>query len=229
MGAVGAHFPKVWTKSSCEHFLRVLSHLDHRGGWYDMSVGGGWDFPILPHIKTQDTLMVTVSVKLTQITSNLDSRQISLRGTISVSFMKIRRRDVIWRHMTSFLSFGPKNCWRQQILNRRTPWNVVFRKEHSKTEKMRVNHFQATFRSNVVAILNMSDFWWRHQENDVIMTSQWRHRENFWHQRKIYKLPDYLAKLCPSGAISKHFMGVRVNLPPPPPFSNDRVSTPLQE
>ena len=51
---------------------------------------------------------------MVQMTSYFQDNLISLRETFSKIFVKIGHDDVTWRHMTSFLHFVHKKCWRQQ-------------------------------------------------------------------------------------------------------------------
>ena len=80
-------------------------------------------------------------------------------------FVKIRRRDVTWRHVTSFSNFKPKKCWRQQKYEQVGHPNIIFLIEFYNTNKMRGQPFlYDMWLKSYRHFRNMSDFWWRHHK-----------------------------------------------------------------
>ena len=78
------------------------------------------DFPIYFNTNPQNTKVAIILIWLMQMTSNLHHNIISRCGTLPESFVKIRHRDVILRHVTSFPYIFlyndviGKKCWHQQ-------------------------------------------------------------------------------------------------------------------
>ena len=126
--------------------------------------------------------MFIISVWLMEMTSYLDTNIISIIETFSESLVKIRRRDVIWRHVTSFLNFMPKKCWRQQKWGPMGHPLNIFRRQLSNSNKMRGQPFFYDLRlKRYLTFPWYVGFLWRHHKiadisrnNDVtgkIMTS----------------------------------------------------------
>ena len=87
-----------------------------------ISVGGSRKMSRHGHTIAEITKIAKTCLKLVQMTSYLDTNKISRKETFPESLVKIRRRDVTWRHMTSFRDFWVKICWKSadvsKIVNR---------------------------------------------------------------------------------------------------------------
>ena len=65
--------------------------------------------------------------RLNEANEYLHHNIISVKETFSESLVKIRHEDVTWRHVTLFLKYLPKNCWRHQKIGTMGQSLLIFR------------------------------------------------------------------------------------------------------
>ena len=120
---------------------------------------------------------------MVQMTPSLDINVIWSRETFYGIWVKFRCHDVTWRHVTSFLKYSLKKCWRLQKYSKKCLYSLFKRCRLVIAFQRGVNHFQRISGSIVVGFLVFVGFWWRHRQ-------KWRHQQkmtshpNFFLQKK---------------------------------------------
>ena len=113
-----------------------------------------------------------------QMISNFQSSILWGRTTFSESLVKIRRHDVTWRHVTSFLKIVLKKCWRQQKISTMGKLFIIFRLH---LDNIFPSRGQPTF----------YNFWFalhRHQKSKLSKTKNYAPRNTSSNARNTNKL-----------------------------------------
>ena len=101
-----------------------------------------------------------------EITSYLHHNLIFMKEIYPEIFVKIRRRDVILRHLTSFLQFLHKKCWRQQKIGKMGRSVLIFRMWPNNTFPTRGQPLSYDKRFNSYRIFSFCRIF-----DDVMLTS----------------------------------------------------------